>query len=253
MEIPAAARAIVNRRNAQKSTGPRTNEGKARVAQNAWKHGLRSERNPLLLATDASVPLEAADYLDTLADFQAEFSPQSPLEQRLVERLAHLQLRLNRALRIETARLEASGNGLTRQNTQKNSNSAESNLSQAALDRSAENHALKDAFTGASYMLNLIGRYETRLSRDFAHTLRQLREAQAENTMAKVAAFVHSARQTNTHPQTGPLPKEENDRTKPTAHGPGGNLHREPMPDSNAARAASVYHGLDFANLKSHV
>jgi hypothetical protein len=33
-----------NRRNAQKSTGPKTPEGKAAVRHNALKHGLLAER-----------------------------------------------------------------------------------------------------------------------------------------------------------------------------------------------------------------
>jgi len=36
----ASARAIANRRNAKKSTGPRTGAGKSRVATNAHRHGL---------------------------------------------------------------------------------------------------------------------------------------------------------------------------------------------------------------------
>ncbi len=34
------AQKLANRRNAQKSTGPRTPQGKAAVSQNAVKHGL---------------------------------------------------------------------------------------------------------------------------------------------------------------------------------------------------------------------
>ena len=33
-----------NRRNAQRSTGPRTQVGKERVSRNAYRHGLRSAR-----------------------------------------------------------------------------------------------------------------------------------------------------------------------------------------------------------------
>ena len=39
------AQILANRLNAQKSTGPRTIEGKAAVLQNAVKHGLLAERD----------------------------------------------------------------------------------------------------------------------------------------------------------------------------------------------------------------
>lgn len=44
-----------NRRNAQRSPGPRTVEGKARSRRNAWRHGLRSEA--LMFGSDG-VPID---------------------------------------------------------------------------------------------------------------------------------------------------------------------------------------------------
>ena len=41
--MPAPDRAEINRRNAQKSTGPKTAEGKARSRFNALKHGLTAK------------------------------------------------------------------------------------------------------------------------------------------------------------------------------------------------------------------
>ena len=38
--MATAAQIEANRRNAQKSTGPKTDEGKARVRRNAFKHGM---------------------------------------------------------------------------------------------------------------------------------------------------------------------------------------------------------------------
>jgi len=84
-----------NRANAQKSTGPRSPEGKAKVAQNALKHGL--------LAKQAVVVGEDTDDFDLLRDqLYAEWAPVGPTEARLVERLAGLFWRLQRAERFGT-------------------------------------------------------------------------------------------------------------------------------------------------------
>ena len=79
--MTSQAQIEANRRNAQSSTGPRTPEGKAAVAHNALKHGMRSDvfKQPM---TDS----EAYDQF--LADLIAEHRPQTPSEGIYVERMA---------------------------------------------------------------------------------------------------------------------------------------------------------------------
>jgi len=166
----SVARVEANRRNAQKSTGPRTEAGKARVSQNALKHGLRSERNPLDPATDTTLPIERDEFLATLSAFTAEFNPQTPLETRLVERLAQLDLRLNRAMRLETAQLDQSAVRII---------AREGGAFPQDDPRARDNYLLMRSFLDAGTALTLIARYESRLSRDFARTLAQLRQVQS--------------------------------------------------------------------------
>jgi hypothetical protein len=88
-----------NRRNAQKSTGPRTDSGKQRASQNAVRHGLTAET--------VIKPLEDADdyqafELAVTADYDAE----TAVERELVLRLASLLWRLRRATSIETSLLQ---------------------------------------------------------------------------------------------------------------------------------------------------
>jgi len=85
-----------NRRNAQKSTGPRTNSGKALAGRNSRKHGTY-EREPLL-------PGENSHNLDTLVEaYKQRFQPQNPIESDLVFQLAAIQYRLRRAMRLESS------------------------------------------------------------------------------------------------------------------------------------------------------
>ena len=85
----------VNRANAQKSTGPRTPEGKARVAQNAFRHGLRSRR--------VILPIEnRADFDALAADFHAEWQPATITEHDLVEQLCVNKWKLARMEHVES-------------------------------------------------------------------------------------------------------------------------------------------------------
>jgi hypothetical protein len=88
-------RLAANRANAERSTGPRTPEGKARSAQNARKHGFRA-------STFAVVRLEELDEIARLkADLVAAYQPVNSQELFALERVALAQQALLRAARLE--------------------------------------------------------------------------------------------------------------------------------------------------------
>ena len=85
-----------NRRNAENSTGPRSEAGKQRSSRNAVRHGLTAET--------VIEPLEdAEDYAAFEEAIAASFDPETAVERELILRLASLLWRLRRATSIETA------------------------------------------------------------------------------------------------------------------------------------------------------
>jgi hypothetical protein len=84
-----------NRRNAQLSTGPVTDEGKRRSRQNAIRHGLTAE-------TVIDALEDADDYAAFEMAVTADYDAQSAVERELVLRLASLLWRLRRATAIES-------------------------------------------------------------------------------------------------------------------------------------------------------
>src|ERR1700761_4387522 len=88
-----------NRRNAAKSTGPTTDEGKQNSRCNAIRHGLTAE-------TVIGALEDAEDYRAFEAAITAEYDAESAVERELVLRLASLLWRLRRATTIETGLFE---------------------------------------------------------------------------------------------------------------------------------------------------
>src|SRR5215211_1634018 len=83
-----------NRRNALKSTGPKTPEGKAAVRHNALRHGL--------LSRDVLLPGEDEDALRELGErLWNELQPVGALESLLVIRVISSTWRLQRLGRVE--------------------------------------------------------------------------------------------------------------------------------------------------------
>jgi hypothetical protein len=88
-----------NRRNALKSTGPRTEAGKQASRCNAMRHGLTAE-------TVIGALEDAEDYKAFEAAITADYDAQSAVERELVLRLASILWRLRRATTIETGLFE---------------------------------------------------------------------------------------------------------------------------------------------------
>jgi hypothetical protein len=88
-----------NRRNACKSTGPVTEEGKQRSRCNAVRHGRTAE-------TVIGALEDAEDYKAFEAAIIADYDVQSAVERELVLRLASLLWRLRRATTMETGLFE---------------------------------------------------------------------------------------------------------------------------------------------------
>ena len=84
------------RRNALKSTGPTTPEGKERSCRNALRHGLTAET---VIAGLEDIKDYQAFEAAVISDYEAE----STVERELVLRLASVLWRIRRATGIETA------------------------------------------------------------------------------------------------------------------------------------------------------
>jgi hypothetical protein len=85
-----------NRLNAQKSTGPKTPEGRAAVRLNGVKHGITAETLVLKVESEA-------DFTDLLDSYEAEHQPATPTEEALVQQLAMATWRLRRLYRAEAS------------------------------------------------------------------------------------------------------------------------------------------------------
>jgi hypothetical protein len=94
------ARAAASRINGAKSRGPNTSEGKARSAQNALKHGMRSLRYVVLSQEDA------AEFAQFQAALLEELAPVGVLQTVLARRIVIAAWRLARADRMEAELLE---------------------------------------------------------------------------------------------------------------------------------------------------
>ena len=99
----SAAQWAANRRNPQRSTGPRTEEGKQASSRNAMRHGAYARPHPVPRGILAEDPDEVQGFFDAVVE---ELTPRSTQEQALARRIANAELNL---ARIAATRVSGSG------------------------------------------------------------------------------------------------------------------------------------------------
>jgi len=179
-----------NRQNAQKSTGPRTDDGKRHSRRNAFRHGLTAE-------SVISLSEDQAAYKKFENKIIADYSPEMAIERALVVRLASLLWRLRRAVAIESGLFQIQGQIIRDRNlvgghsdpndplkvfydllrsphrslASEDQNHSHQNLSARMIDPVEMAVCFLRLENFNSGKLELIGRYETRLWRQLAQTI----------------------------------------------------------------------------------
>lgn len=198
-----------NRRNAQKSTGPRTAEGKAKSAANATTHGLSSLRrsgNPL--GPGCFLALEdESQFVALLGEYVDTYLPQHRDELDILTEAVYAKWRQNRLWVSETNQLEIA--------------IAENEEALVkSLPRANNTAHLANGFAKSEGILKLYLRYDAQLHRHYRNCLKDLRSLQAERALSA--------------PPRDPAPNEPNpsapDDVIPVAHVP--EPAPQPQPES---------------------
>ena len=153
-------RAVINKANAQHSTGPRTSAGKQRSSLNALRHGLTGQTVVLPTEDHSAYRRHSQAFLD-------EYRPKGATETQLVQSLLDSSWQLNRAAAVETNLFSL---GITESEDRIRASHPEAETALAmALAYREHNRAFAN-----------IGIYRQRLTREFERSLILLRQIQAE-------------------------------------------------------------------------
>jgi hypothetical protein len=168
------SRTAVNHRNAARSTGPRTEEGKRRSSLNALRHGLTGQT--VVLPED-----DLAAYQKHCAQFHAELQPQGLLETKAVQTIADTYWRLDRIRAMENNLFSLGFHELS---------------GELSSDDPAIHCALVQAksLDGRGDLLARISLYEQRLNRTLTLAKAELKQLQQERAEAEREALLTAAK-----------------------------------------------------------
>ena len=167
-----------NRRNALRSTGPRTPQGKNAVRWNALKHGLLAKE---IVIPAGAARENAADFHRLLAQLRDHLDPAGILEEVLVEKIAVCYWRLGRVLRSEAGEIQKGVDNVAsaRERDWKLLElvGQPRNTTEAEESRWMESERACRALP-ASAVVDKILRYETSIERQLSRALNQLERIQ---------------------------------------------------------------------------
>jgi hypothetical protein len=158
-----------NRANAQKSSGPRTEAGCAKVSRNALRHGL--------LARTLVLPDESRHrFVALLTELEEEFLPVTSTEHWLVDKMATAKWRQLRCWGFEKE-------GLVHETCQQ-TEPPPSTLPDASQPARRAANAFR-SLADTSNALPLMIRYESRFDRQYHNALNQLARLRQQREIAK--------------------------------------------------------------------
>jgi hypothetical protein len=159
-----------NRQNAQKSTGPRTEEGKKRCRINATRHGLTGQFH-------AFSHEDKRAFDEHCTNLMADFKPETYREKILAMSIAEDMWRLNRARAMENNIFALGMSGP---------------IADATDVDSAEGHAAAcqaRVWLADGKNIQLLALYETRIRRNIEKNEKQLKELQTERKAVHAKAL----------------------------------------------------------------
>ena len=205
--MSSAARIRANRRNARKSTGPRTQAGKSVSRMNALKSGI--------YAQSFVIPGEDPAALTQLsADYAAEFRPITPRQRDLVDALVRNEWLIRRLHRLEADMWTQ----------QFETNAAMFRNPEVAAHLHIQRHPLATAFDDIQTRLEALQRWLHAYERATERVWHQLRTLQREETEEDDSiGFVpsdSSAAQPATVPCSSPAPDPPSPAPEPPSPSP---------------------------------
>jgi hypothetical protein len=160
--MATALQLAANRRNAKKSTGPRTAEGKKRASLNHVRHGMTAKT--VILPHESAV-----DYEEIRAALIEDYAPATSQELMLVDQIAAGYWRTIRARRYETAIFD------NRLRTRKHELGMDTKPNPAKDD---EGYAVMLQVVDSDDLKNYF-RYDATISRDYYRAIATLEKMQA--------------------------------------------------------------------------